>query len=242
MKLLACQLLLLFSFFTSPQLIAAVQLESVMSGLSVADEMTIIEDRDSSLTIEKLLERTDPEQHHNSRRVKTFKGMSRSVWWVVIDVENSSGERIDWMLESVHPHTDYLDLYHVDASSTITVLKTGDRRPFSDRKVASETFVFPLATPAQSKERIVLRFDYADLGIVELATRIWDPDSFHESKTIVYALYGILIGGAIFAIIFNLIVHIPTQFTTFYLVSRLSHNRRHRLPGQHRGGSPVFLE
>lgn len=36
--------------------------------------------------------------------------MSRSAWWVMLDVENASDGPINWVLEAVHPHTDYLDL------------------------------------------------------------------------------------------------------------------------------------
>jgi diguanylate cyclase (GGDEF)-like protein len=178
--------------------------------------MKVIEDPQRLFTLEDLLNPEWVETRLTSNTHKTVKGMTASAWWVIVEVENSSDTLIDWVLEAVHPHTDYLDLYHIDAQGEIAAVHTGDKRPFNQRQIASETFAFPLATPAHAKEQFVLRYAYHDIGMVELSMRIWDPASYQANREIGNYLYGGLFGAGLFVILFTFIIHIPTRLPVFY--------------------------
>ena len=208
--------LLLLALFFAPQTFAAIQLTPEMSGLPISSDMQVIEDPERFFTLNELLSKEWPEARITGTGSNTVKGMSRSAWWVMLEVENASNSSINWVLEAVHPHTDYLDLYHINAQGVITEVLTGDKRPFSQRPIAAETFAFPIVTSAHSKEKLVLRYAYHDIGMIELLSRIWDPASYQENRETNYYLYGALLGAALVVILFNLIIHIPTRLPVFY--------------------------
>lgn len=209
-------ILWLLCLLVTPQALAAFQLSDHMRGQSIAGDMQVIEDPDRVFTLDDLLNREWPASPQPRQQQKTIKGMSASAWWVVLDVENPGASAIDWVLESTHIHTDFLDLYHIDAKGGITAIHTGDKRPISNRAMPAEAFAFPLSTPPQARERIVLRYAYADAGMIDLLARIWDPTTYQNNRLITYYLYGVIFGAVLFVILFNIIIHIPTRLSAFF--------------------------
>ena len=201
---------------SSPQAFAAFQLSHEMSGLPILGEASVIEDPSRQLTIDDILDIDKTEFQQQKQNKKTVKGMSSSAWWVMFDVENQTNSTINWVLESIYTHTDYLDLYHIDSSGEVTTILTGDKRPFDNRPIASESFAFPFSAAPNSQGKIVLRYAYDEIGMVELFMRGWDQRSFQDHTSISYYLYGGLFGAGLFVILFTLIIHIPTRLPAYY--------------------------
>jgi len=213
----ALQLLALFTLclFVTPSAFAKFQLTPEMAGLSIMNEASVIEDANRRLTIDDIVKK-DWAEFKPQEPNKTVKGMSTSAWWVMLDVENQTSLPITWVLEAIYTHTDYLNLYHIDSDGFVTMLLTGDKRAFSNRPIASESFAFPFSTAENSQEKIVMRFAYHEIGMIELSTRAWEKVAFHNHSSFTYYFYGCLFGAGLFVIIFTLIVHIPTRLPEYY--------------------------
>ncbi len=207
--------LLALCLLVVPPAFAEFQLSPEMSGLPMVGNASVIEDPSRELTLEDILEK-DWAEFQQQEKNKTVKGMTSSAWWVMLDVDNQTSSTIDWVLESIYTHTDYLDLYHINGNGEVSTILTGDKRPFDQRAISSESFAFPFSSPAQSQEKIVIRYAYDEIGLVELSLRSWDKKTFQDHSSITYYLYGCLFGAGLFVILFILIIHIPTRLPEHY--------------------------
>lgn len=210
---------LLLWLFASPLAFAALQLSPDFAGEYINRQVELYEDPDQRFSLADILQRQVPGGQavglSNAARGAT-KGLSRSAWWLRLDVANDTAETVPWILEFLYPHTDLLDLYYIDAQGHITTINTGDTRPLSHRPLPSESFAFPLQTPAHSQATVILRFAYQDAGLIEMSGRVWNAATYRLHRDVSYGLYGVLAGAGIFAIIFTLIVHFGNRRTPFY--------------------------
>lgn len=213
---LCLSFLILFVFLSSPKATADIQLSEQMPGNPITGGITVIEDPERKLTLEEVLARDWSGFETDIQSQKSVRGISSSAWWVVLDVENTNTTQIDWVFEAVYTHTDFLDFYHLDADGNMNSIFTGDKRPFANRPMSSQSYAFPLQTRAASKEKIILRMVYEEAGMIELLVRSWDPKAFQEYQTTTSVLYGGLIGSGLLIIIFTLIIYIPSRLPAFY--------------------------
>ena len=209
-------ILLMLSLFSSTQAYAELQLTHKMQGLPVTANTHVIEDPQRKLTIDDILKMDEAEFQQHQDHKKTVQGISASAWWVLLDVENKTDATIDWILEAVYTHTDYLDVYHINKEGKITTILTGDKRPFTNRPISSEAYAFPYSTAPHTQEKIVVRLAYERIGMIELLMRSWNPTAFQDHQSHTYYLYGAVFGAGLFVILFTLIIHIPSRLPAYY--------------------------
>jgi diguanylate cyclase (GGDEF)-like protein len=209
-------LLFMLSLFSSSQAFASLQLSDEMSGLPITANTHVIEDPQRQLTIDDILRKDWSEFQLQKTDTKTVQGVSASAWWVMFEVDNQTDSTIDWILEAVYTHTDYIDLYLINEKGEVTTTLTGDKRPFDSRPISSESYAFPLSAAPHTHEKIVVRFAYDSTGMIELLLRGWDANAFQKYQTQSNYLFGGLFGAGLFVIVFTLIIHIPTRLPAYY--------------------------
>ncbi len=209
-------IVLLLGFLSSTQAFATLQLSDEMSGLTLTAKTHVIEDSQRELSIDDILKMDWSEFQLQKDYKKTVQGVSASAWWVMFEVENQTDSKIDWVLEAVYTHTDFIDLYHITEQGEVKTSFTGDKRPNDKRLISSESYAFPFSVAAGTHEKIVVRFSYEKAGMIELLMRVWDPIAFQNHQSISYYLFGGLFGAGLFVILFTLIIHIPSQLPAYY--------------------------
>lgn len=195
---------------------AAMPLQPQMPGLLTDQHITVLEDPGRQLAIADILQPDTLARFRPPPRHRTAMGASTSAWWVLFDIDNPGPAPVSWLLEAIYTHTDYLDIYRIDAAGHISNLPLGDSRPLHPQAIPSETWVVPFTTPAQSRERFLLRFCYTDVGLVEVLTRVWDPQSYNRHATATHYLYGFILGAALLVLLFNLTLQLASRTAAFY--------------------------
>lgn len=133
----------------------------------------------------------------NTRAVPNF-GYTDSAYWVRVQVNNQASAR--WWLVMAFPNMNVIDLYVPDfpcddpATCEMTVIHSGNLRPFKERLIPYHHFVFPLTLPPHTPVTLYLRFE--NKAAMTLPLSIWNVEAFaHYSQAKQFRLgifYGIL--------------------------------------------------
>lgn len=144
-----------------------------------------------------------------------------SVYWVQINVSNSTDARELWYLKLNYPLLDEISFWmsdnHLDRHT-----KTGDRRPFHSRVVNYRYFLFPVALGADEKTTLTLRIQ-SD-GALNVPLSLQTPDAVISNSNRLTLAHGLFYGAlAIFAI-FNLLLFFSSGtvyyfYNAFYMAS-----------------------
>ncbi|MGP4843753.1 EAL domain-containing protein [Marinobacter sp. 1Y8] len=146
------------------------------------------------------------------------KGYDNRVHWFRIELNNSSGQDLDRLLEIAYPLLDFIEFYEVRNNQLIRKIITGDELPFSARPIANTSFVFPLELDAASTTTVYLRISTQGTLLVPLA--LWQDTAFWaaSSQQMVWhsMFYGILLVMATFN--FFLFLSIRERAYFYYVV------------------------
>ncbi|MBF0185742.1 MAG: response regulator [Magnetococcales bacterium] len=190
-------------------------LTPLLDGLSATRHIRILEDPSRSMTLADILEPNTIKWFQPIGSISS-RGISSSAWWVVLEVHNPSAQTIQWLLHAFHPLIDYLDIHHIREGKHIESWQLGDHRPWQNRPIAFETPIVPLATPAQEKSLLVLRYAFAEGGAIDTELLLWDQDSFASHRDRYGILLGCYLGTLAFIIVYNLFIFISTRLREYF--------------------------
>ncbi|QKQ27373.1 7TM-DISM domain-containing protein [Candidatus Reidiella endopervernicosa] len=154
----------------------SIDLTQPLQGERAAPYVTYYEDTTRQLGFEALLKRQDRGNTVALTHGYSNRGMSSSALWMEFSASNPTDQLKSWLVEATYSHIDFIDVYLVAEDETVEHLKLGDRRPFSNRPIAAETFVIPIDTPAHSSSRVLIRMAYQDIGLLDSNLQLWSPE------------------------------------------------------------------
>ncbi|MBF0399336.1 MAG: response regulator [Magnetococcales bacterium] len=190
------------------------QIAPQMNGLFASQHLLILEDPDRSLTLADLTQPATAARFQPGGKV-TSQGITRSAWWVRVDVVNPTDRPISWLLQALNPLLDYLDLYHLIDDHPVEVWHMGDHRPFSARPIPFASPIVPLETPARTTSHIYLRYAFQTVGIVDTEILLWTPTEFAHYRDWHGMLTGCYTGSLLFMALYNLFIFIATRMRAY---------------------------
>lgn len=113
-----------------------------------------------------------------------------------------------WLMEIPFPLLDYVDLYIPEDSNSYSVIKTGDRRPFSQRDIDTKNFVFSIY-PQQKNNTYYLHIKTQDS--LQVPLYLWKEGAFLKSTILTTGLQGIYFGIMIVMVLYNLFLYISVK-------------------------------
>jgi signal transduction histidine kinase len=153
-----------------------------------------LEDPTQSMSLEQVRAAEQARRFVRSKVDAPNFGLTKSAYWIRLDVENRSALRLPWMLELAYPPFDDVQLFVPRASGGFDVRKTGDHEPFAKRDVMYPTFLFRLDEPPGART-YYMRVQTS--GATNLALRAWSPSSFHDhlmqEQPLVWIFYGLML-------------------------------------------------
>lgn len=140
-------------------------------------------------------------------------GYTESIHWFKFHLETQSISQ-ELSLEIKNHLINHLELFEVHDGKIISLGKSGDWRPFSQRPTPSRTFVYPISLEAYDSADFYLRLDKR---YENLATEItlWNTGDFENRDQREYLLWGIFTGVVLFIVILNIIFWNTTQDTVY---------------------------
>ena len=92
-----------------------------------SEDIHFLEDHHSALTINDALK---PEQHWLRLEQDNFnKGYNDSSWWLRVELENDSSERVDRLFQIAYAALDHVELYLLRDGQIVETWHVGDELP-----------------------------------------------------------------------------------------------------------------
>lgn len=178
------------------------------ASISLTTHLGILEDAEKSLTFESI--QKDNIQFKTNLPASESINLSytKSAFWLRLDIDNSSNQLIERILEINHPLIENLDFYWQIDKRQFKTIHTGYGQPFENRAYKTRVFAFPLQLQAHSQNIIYLRI--SSPNAISIPVRLWKTADFHVKDRSDYvfqgAYFGILVTIAIFSLAMALVL------------------------------------
>ncbi len=191
-----------------------IALEPGIDYTGLGRQVLYAEDPAGELTVEQVRDPSFIWTRHETEALNF--GFSHSVFWIKMTLRNIGTYPIDDLLEMGCPLLDHLDIYIAPDNRKISqIVKTGDRRPFSNRAIPSRLFTVPLELNPGQACSIFLRVSNHD-GLHEaLHLNILTRNTSRFRSETFTMLFGILYGIIIILVIYHFFIYIGIKDPSF---------------------------
>ena len=148
-----------------------VYLNESMGKVSIGLVLYYLEDKDSALKIEDILNKEL--QWKKSESGSLGFGFTSSSYWVRFVVVNPSKKEIKWALELDYPHINFIELYKFTGTTLIETKKAGNSLPFKNRDLLYKNFIFDQTQQPETQSIYYMRFKTA--GSMDITLWAWSP-------------------------------------------------------------------
>lgn len=183
----------------------------------------VLEDVSGTLTFAEVL---TPEQQARFRpaagkAAPTHFGVTTSAYWLRMQVGSAVAlpprtplvAHNMWLFEVGFPLLDEVDFLELKADGTVTEIRTGDMRPFSQRPLPHRNFVFPLQLNPGQERTVYLRV--RSTSTVSIPVTLWKPSAFWVHDNLRYALVSLYFGVLLGLFLYNLFIFLFTRESRF---------------------------
>lgn len=146
-------------------------------------------------------------------------GVSEDNHWFRGEIENHSSK--DIFLHIPFPNINYLDVYFFEGNALIKQAETGNLRPFSNREVAHQDFIFKIP---QSPNKLTVYIRVKNNAQLMLPVNLVEENELDDSLFLKEHLLGIYGGIILVMLLYNLFIYISTRDHNYgwYLIYLLS--------------------
>ncbi|SFV03887.1 adenylate/guanylate cyclase domain-containing protein [Pseudoduganella namucuonensis] len=123
---------------------------------------------------------------------KVSVGFTTSAYWMRFTVRNSGREPATWWLDTSNRTLQEVDLYQSDGKGGYLHGSAGAGRPFSQRPLATDYFVFPVTVAAGGTAELYLRVRSTGFQGVMMKPLMWTPSAYQaraQSERTQWLLY-----------------------------------------------------
>ncbi|AIQ62029.1 hypothetical protein PSTEL_01725 [Paenibacillus stellifer] len=176
--------------------------------------LRIMEDKDGSLTPEQAAAPA-MDALYEPYSSSGFAGtLSKSVYWVKLDLYNDAARTRDFMLELSKPQLGKVTLYQFnDERKLSSETVTGRRLPFYDRSYIHRNFIFHLSFAPMSGEKLYFKIETDTF--LQLPMKLWDTQSFLEKEQHQDLLFGVYYGIMLVMALYNIFLFISIRERTY---------------------------
>ncbi len=201
-------LLALLVVFASPALLAQNGTLSIglQDSYKLSPAFTVLEDVNRQLTLEDVLL---PVQQARFKPVaqggsSTNFGLTRSAYWLKVQLPTLPGTPEAWLLEVAYPALDRLDLYTSNPNGHFDHQSGGDLRPFDSRVIPHRHHVLPIVLGAGQVNTLYLRVESE--GTLSVPTRLWQAPALWLNDQAEYSLLSLYFGLLVGLLLYNLLL------------------------------------
>ena len=172
------------------------------ASISLTTHLGILEDAEKSLTFESIQKGNIQFKTNLPPSESINLSYTTSAFWVRLNIDNSSNQLIERVLEINHPLIQHLDFYWQIDNRNFKTIHTGYGQPFESRAYKTRVFAFPLQLQAHSQNVIYLRI--SSPNAISIPARLWKTVDFQvkdrSDHVLQGAYFGILVTIAIFSL------------------------------------------
>lgn len=143
--------------------------------------------------LEELVNPQNSFDFHSLSGPNTNLGFTNHHYWVKFSLSNSTNITRKVFLETGRPITDVADLYRIEDSGKITILKNGDLIPFGDRSLAHRKLLFPIYLEPNSTSEFYLHL-HSDGEVINLPLNLHDDVSLIKATYFDQLVFGVFYG------------------------------------------------
>jgi len=186
-------------------------------GESFSQDILLLEDPTSELTLEAIRELPDDAFTSPEKKVPNLD-FTTSSWWVKFKLKNESSFS-HFIIETGRPITNSVKFYQLRGSKIENEFSSGDDFPFSEKTIPHSKNIFPVVMyPGQTKEYIInLR---SDGEVITLPLKISDRLSFFKADATYQFSFGFYYGimALVVVIYFFFFILLKDKAFLFYIV------------------------
>jgi two-component system, sensor histidine kinase LadS len=188
----------------------------------LAAYVSTMEDPDSALTIDQILEEEDGLDWRPNIKPTVNIGYTPSACWFRMELLNDDDAPQHRVIEIDYPVLDEIDVYTAGTDGLIEHLKMGDKQPFKDRPFQFRNFIFPVHIVPGVPLKIFLRVKSS--SSIQMPLTLWNEKSLTAKNMDESMILGICLGIMLIMAIYNLFVYISVReasylFYVFFLLS-----------------------
>jgi PAS domain S-box-containing protein len=167
----------------------------------------VLEDPGAALTLDEVLQ---PAQQALFRPVAqsgsaTNFGLTRSAFWLRIQLQPGAQAPAQWLLEVAYPALDQIALYAPVPGGGFARQLGGDLQPFASRPVPHRNHVLPVTLQAGQDATLYLRVQ--SQGTLSAPATLWQAPALWAHDQMEYALLSLYFGLLIGLLLYNLLLY-----------------------------------
>lgn len=213
------------------------QLKQDQTHYTLESKLFYARDPSNRVTVDELLN-NPTDVHWLALQTDTASfGYDTATYWFRLKIDSIEHINSRWLLEVAYPMLDFIDVYFVVDQAIVKVVRSGDRRDFSDREIGYRDFLFVLPE-RYNKELESYVVDNVDIyvrvqseGSVEVPFALWQSEAFWEYEQLRLMARGALYGIVLILAIYNFFVYVFVReksyliyvfFALFYTLYQMS--------------------
>ncbi|GAA3964926.1 sensor domain-containing diguanylate cyclase [Allohahella marinimesophila] len=142
-------------------------------------------------------------------------GFTDSAYWFHVRLQSLHPDDDEWVLESLYPIMDFLELYIVRPGGEIQHFRSGDSVPFGQRSLSNHNINF--AFDLEPEQTVDLYLRAATSGAVQMPLVLWTKDAFFAQDHVSSRLYGLYYGLLLALAIYNLLIFLSIRDMNYLL-------------------------
>lgn len=165
-----------------------------------ADSSIILEDKESKLTFQEVLELDNSEFSPTNSDIP-YMDFTKSTFWMKLNLKHDTSDAESYYIQLARPLTNIVNLYIFNEhNELIKAYNAGDDLPFYSRPYQNKKFVFPYKFGPNVKLKLLIQAK-SDGEILKLPIKIWDVQAFTQYNANENFYYGLYYGFISFVII-----------------------------------------
>lgn len=170
----------------------------------------VLEDPTGQLGLDDVRQGCHAWQRSSSQGIRP--GISSSAWWVRIRIHHPTQQPRKVFLDTQDNLQDHIDIHLLDSQQRVLgSWQTGDRRPFKQRPISSNTVVVPITPPQDGTVDVYMRLASHD-GLHEaISPKFYSDEGFIDHTQGRYAVNAIYVGLAASLIVYNAFMYFAAR-------------------------------
>ncbi|MBF8742776.1 sensor histidine kinase [Pseudomonas guariconensis] len=200
-----------------PLFAGAVDFDDSTRHLPLGKAMQVYEDPDGSASIVQVSSPAFAHHFRQHHEAVLNAGYSSSVFWLKIDLRNTSAETASprqWLLELAYPPLDHLDLYLPDDQGVYRLVRrTGDAWPYASRQIRQNDYLFEL--PLQPGQATTAYLRLQSQGSVQAPVALWSLEAYLEDQPTRLYVLGMIYGVLLVMLVYNLFIYLGVRDVSY---------------------------
>jgi len=188
-------------------------------GYGLSRAFLVLEDSTAKLTLDEVLapaRQADFKPVAQSGSATNF-GLTRSAFWLRVDLQLQADAPAQWLLEVAYPALDQIELYTPAHDGGFVRQTGGDLQPFASRKVPHRNHVMPVVLSPGAVNTVYLRVQ--SQGTLSAPVRLWQPAALWQHDQTEYALLSLYFGLLTGLLLYNLLLYLSVRDPAYLVYS-----------------------